>query len=51
MKKIKIIGLIIGILGFLLEGASSYVEDKKMETMIEDEVRKQLAENNEEDES
>lgn len=45
MKKFKIIGLVIGILGFLLEGASGYIEDKKMETTIEEEVKKQLTEN------
>ena len=49
MKKIKIIGLVIGLLGFLLEGASSYVEDKKMEAMIDEKVSERLAENNTEE--
>lgn len=49
MKKIKIIGAIVGVLGFLLEGVSGYIEEKKMEEMIDEKVSKRLAENDTEE--
>ena len=46
MKKLTVIGFILGLVGFLIEGASGYIEDKKMEELIDTKIDERLAENN-----
>lgn len=49
MAKWKLMGVLLTILGGIATLASNYVEDKKMEETIAEEVQKQLAEKSEEE--
>lgn len=49
--KWKLMGVLLTILGGIATLASNYVEDKKMEETISEEVQRQLAENKSEEES